>query len=77
MTVKKLMIVVITILMLTGCYNQNESGIEQNFIVIKTKGDTLRLKAKNWQWDGSHNVVFHSYTGAQYVSDVKDILKEK
>jgi len=77
MKAKELMIWGIALLMLTGCYSQNESGIEQNFMVVKTNGDTLRLKAKNWRWDWSHSVVFMSDNGSQYVSDVKDILKEE
>lgn len=73
---KELMIWGIALLMLTGCYSQNESGIKQNFMVVKTNGDTIRLSSKSWRWDGSHNVVFNSDDGDQYVSDVKDILKE-
>lgn len=75
---KKLIILALLAVIMAGCYKQNPSGKEQTFIVVKMNNDTLSVKALRWHWDGSHNVIFNSYKGTQYVSDVKDIiLKEK
>ena len=71
---KKLIILSLFAVVTIGCYEQNPSNEEQSFIVVRTNGDTLNIKALKWHWDGSKNVVFKSYKGIQYVSEVKDVI---
>lgn len=75
---KKLIILALLAVMLASC-SGNISGERQTYFVIKTNGDTLSIKADDWIWQGKvGNILFTSYYGNQYVSDVKDIiLKEE
>ena len=71
---KLILLLALLAVLVSGCYEQNPSGEEQFYLVIKANGDTLNIKALNWQWDGTKNVLFHSHKGSQYVNDVKDII---
>lgn len=71
---KKLIILALLAVIMAGCFTHNPKDEVQTYIITKINGDTLSLKSQGWHWDGSHNVVFESYKGNQYISDVKDII---
>lgn len=75
---KKLILLALLAVIMASC-SGNLSGKRQTYFVIKKNGDTLSIKADDWKWQGKiGNVLFTSYYGDQYVSDVKDItLKEE